>query len=261
MNEVRTIAEICLDDDFGFVYRISKIEYILNEDESYRYVFTPNYSVIDLLTSDLFQGIPGLNLEMRNATYVRENLVPVFISERTPGENREELWKLLDDSNMSYLNRLEWLIRTNTRYSGDRLYVVRWKPEDDQRSINYQAIDQSNPRSAATIAGVLRAICAGYEIKSSAFVIDNTNRKDFYALLISLYRKEKRYVDKQRATGIQNAVARGKYSGRIPVRIDDTKLNEVILVYRMGRMTAQEAADTLGVSRRTFFRKLKGQEQ
>lgn len=54
---------------------------------------------------------------------MRENVVPVFISERTPGENREDLWELLEECGVQYLNRLEWLIRTETRYSGDGMYV------------------------------------------------------------------------------------------------------------------------------------------
>lgn len=32
----------------------------------------------------------------RQPRYVRKNTIPVFISERTPGENREDLWKLLE---------------------------------------------------------------------------------------------------------------------------------------------------------------------
>jgi hypothetical protein len=117
MNQIVTTGMICLDDPLGFTYRISAVEYTLREDESYTYVFTPNYYVIDLLDSDLFQGIPGLDIDRRKTRYVRENITPVFISERTPAENREDLWELLANVKMEYLNRLEWLIRTNTRYS------------------------------------------------------------------------------------------------------------------------------------------------
>ena len=98
---------------------IVEIEYTEREDESFFYKITPNYSVISLLSEKDFQGIPGLNLDLKKESYIRENIVPVFISERTPGENREDLWVLLESCNMRYLNRLEWLIRTKTRYSGD----------------------------------------------------------------------------------------------------------------------------------------------
>jgi hypothetical protein len=260
MNQITTTAMICLDDDLGFSYRVSKIEYVLREDESFSYAFTPNYSVIDLLTTDLFQGIPGLAIDLRKPQYMRENITPVFISERTPGENREDLWKLLEDCGMDYLNRLEWLIRTNTRYSGDRLYAERWAADYDKHCVDYAEIEQAESRSAATIAQLLREICAGNDIKASSFLIDDSNRKAYYSLLMSLYQKEKSYVDKRRADGIKKSAAKGNYRGRTPVQIEDTKLIEVITEYRSGKLTAEEAAATLGVSRPTFFRKLKKTE-
>jgi len=255
MNQITTTAMICLDDDLGLTYRVSKIEYVLSEDEKFSYIFTPNYSVIDLLTSNLFQGIPGLNLDLRKPRYVRENVTPVFLSERTPGENREDLWKLLNDCNMDYLNRLEWLIRTNTRYSGDRLYVKRW--EANKQSVNYTKMEQAEPRSAATIRRLLQEICDGNDISTANFVIDDSNRKAYYSLLLSLYQKEKSYIDKQRANGIKKSAAQGNYRGRTPARIDDTKLSEVTTRYSGGEISAQKAADLLGVSRSTFFRKIK----
>ena len=251
---------ICLDDDLGFSYRVSKIQYVLHEDESFSYTFTPNYNVIDLLSTDVFQGIPGLDIDLRKPHYVRENTIPVFISERTPGENREDLGKLLEECGMDYLNRLEWLIRTNTRYSGDRLYAERWSADYDKHCIDYAEIEQVESRSAATIARLLREICAGNDINAADFLIDDSNRKAYYTLLMSLYKKEKSYVDKQRASGIRKSAAKGNYRGRTPVQIDDTKLIEVITQYRRGKLTAKEAAATLGVSRSTFFRKLKGNE-
>ena len=55
----------------------------------------PFYHVIELLPTRLFQGIPGLDMCLRKERYVRENMTPVFISERTSRENRENLWELL----------------------------------------------------------------------------------------------------------------------------------------------------------------------
>lgn len=256
MNQIITTGIICLNDPLGFSYRVCKIEYVLREDESFSYIFTPKYSVIDLLTSDLFQGIPGLDLDLRKPQYVRENVTPVFISERTPGENREDLWELLADCKMDYLNRLEWLIKTNRRYSGDRLYVVRWNPDENKHCVDFTVIDQAEPRAAATIQKLLQVICAGNEVKAAEFLINDSNRSAYYSLLMSLYRKEKSYIDKQREAGIKKSAAQGNYRGRTPVQIDDTKLFEVISEYRSGKITAQEAFTALGVSRSTFFRKL-----
>lgn len=260
MKQITTTAMVCLDDDLGFSYRVSKLEYVLYEDDSFSYTFTPNYSVIDLLTTDLFQGIPGLDIDLRKSQYVRRNTTPVFISERTPGENREDLWELLEECNMDYLNRLEWLIRTKTRYSGDRLYVVRWGANDNKCCVDYAEIEREEPRSASIIQRLLRGICAGDDIKGPNFLIDDSNRNSYYSILISLYKKEKSYIDTHRAKGIKASAAKGNYRGRTPVPIDDTKLIEVIKQYRKGKLTPEEAATKLGVSRRTFFRKLKSHD-
>ena len=66
-----------------------------------------------------------MDLDLKKELYIRENITPVFISERAPGKNREDLWELLKQCDMQYLNQLEWLIRTDTRYSGDKLFVQR----------------------------------------------------------------------------------------------------------------------------------------
>ena len=49
--------------------------------------------------------------------------MPVFISEREPMKNRENLYELLEECDMDYWDPLEQLIRTDSHYFGDRLYV------------------------------------------------------------------------------------------------------------------------------------------
>ena len=56
---------ICLKDNLNIEFRVCVIEYILNEDETFEYCFYPNYEVISLLSDNLFQGIPGLNLDLK----------------------------------------------------------------------------------------------------------------------------------------------------------------------------------------------------
>ncbi len=257
MNQITTTAKICLDDPLGFTYKISRVDYIVRDDESYAYVFAPDYSVIDLLASDLFQGIPGLDLDLRKPRYVRENMTPVFISERTPGENREDLWKLLQDCGMDHLNRLEWLIRTRTRYGGDLLYARQWTEEDEKHSVDFTDIEKSETRSAAAIRRLLREICAGNDIRADGFRIDDGSRKAYYSLLMSIYRKEKGYIDRQRADGIRKSAAQGQYRGRKPIPIDGIRFMEMKEKYEHGTVTARDAAAALGMSRSTFFRKLR----
>ncbi|MBO5486916.1 MAG: hypothetical protein J5988_08340, partial [Eubacterium sp.] len=207
MKEMETSGIICLDDEFDFTYYVAEIKYTEREDESYRYEITPNYNVISLLSDRYFQGIPGLDLDLKKESYVRENIVPVFISERTPGENREDLWSLLEDCHMQYLNRLEWLIRTETRYSGDSLYVCR----PDKKSLTVSSIGELGNRSAIISRKILEVICAGGEIVSKDIVIDDSNRKSYYELLMALYRTERKFLDEKRRAGIKKSAKQGNY--------------------------------------------------
>ena len=84
---------ICLNDEFNLTYKVAEITYIERDDESFEYEIKPNYSVIGLLDSKDFQGIPGLDIDLKKRSYVRKNVIPVFISERAPAKNREDLLK------------------------------------------------------------------------------------------------------------------------------------------------------------------------
>ncbi|MDD2393797.1 MAG: hypothetical protein PHN99_08510 [Eubacteriales bacterium] len=256
MNQITTSGIICLRDDLGLEYRVAEITYTEKADGSFSYVFTPNYSVIDLLSPPEFQGIPGLDLDLRKPQYIRENMTPVFISERSPGENRENLWELLEEVGMKYLNRLEWLIRTTTRYSGDRMYVKRLTDEDLKHCVTIH--DPGIYERAVMICErILKIICYGNDVRTDGFSIDDSNRKAFYSLLIPLYRNEKFYSKQRRVMGISDSVAAGKYRGRKRIQIEDTKAFEVFRGFRSGRITESEALKILNVSRATFYRRLK----
>ena len=257
MREVKTAGMICVKDDYGFEYHISKIEYIEREDESYSYLFTPNYSVIDLLPSSIFQGIPGLNLDLHKEQYRRDDMVPVFISERTPGENREDLWELLGMYGMTYLNRLEWLIRTDLQYSGDPLYVKRFEERDEKKKVSFEQFEQKESRSVRLVEDVLVEICRGNDVEAGHFRIDDGNRLSTYYLLMSLYRKEKGYLDRRRREGIQKSAGQGAYKGRKPIALDPLKADEVFTAFQAGKISEVEAVAGLGISRSTFYRRLK----
>ena len=53
MKESTTRGMISLDGFGGLVYDVGVIEYTVREDESFRYTFTPNWAVIDLLEPPL----------------------------------------------------------------------------------------------------------------------------------------------------------------------------------------------------------------
>ena len=93
--------------------------------KNFNYIISPLWDIIDVLSPKVFQGIPGIDMELRLEHYYRVNYVPVFITERTPGESREDLWELLESVGLDYYDRLEWLIRTNLRAAIDNLIVEK----------------------------------------------------------------------------------------------------------------------------------------
>ena len=250
-------ALICLKDDLGLEYVVSEIEYKLWQNEEFEYRFRPKYSVIDLLDSSVFQGIPGLDLDIRKEEYVRRNTVPTFISERAPGANREELWKLLEDCNMKYLNQLEWLIRTDTKYIGDRLYVRSADANNTLKIKDVEGEIRNLKRSYDVQRRLLEYICQGMSVECEGFRIDDSNRKTCYNLLYRLFEREAKRLRELQSAGIDNAKKNGKYKGRKAIQVDDTKLYEVCRKFRSKRISAEEAAGMLNMSVSTFYRRIR----
>jgi len=253
MREIITRGDICLNDEYNLTYKVAEIIYTEREDESFVYEICPNYSVISLLDSKDFQGIPGLDMDLRKNCYVRENVIPVFISERTPARNREDLWELLKECDMQYLNQLEWLIRTNTRYSGDNLFVQR----SEDKIIEVESFNMLGNRSAVICRKVLEVICYGDEVISPTLTINDTNRKQYYDLLMALYSTERKYLDSHRCKGIKKSAKEGNYKGRAKIKIDKLEAQEIFLDYQIKKINSTEAARQLAISKSTFLRRYK----
>ena len=257
MNKFNTRGIICLKDDYNFIYKISDIDYIEYENGEFQYLFYPHYNVIALLDSCLFQGIPGLDLNKRLECYERNNITPVFISERTPSENREDLWELLDKYNMKSLNRLEWLIRTDMLYSGDRLYVRRRSEIDDEPYIKLDSMFELTNRSDTLNKALLNIICYGDYLNCKEISINDKNRKDYYDLLMPIYIREY-HLKRDRITyGIGRAKANNVYKGRKKISIDPLLFRRVAKDYLEKIITLDEALKILKISKSTFFRRLR----
>lgn len=253
MREWVTSGDICLKDEYNLVYKIAEITYREREDESFIYEIRPNYSVISLLKVTDFQGIPGLDLDLRKEVYIRENIVPVFISERAPSKNREDLWDLLEECGMQYLNQLEWLIRTDTQYSGDKLFVQR----HEDKTIDIDSIRQLGNRSAVICHKLLDTICYGNDVRAESIIIDDKNRRQYFDLITALYSTERKYLNSQRNTGIQSSIRQGKFKGRTRIKIDKLAEMEIFTDYENKKINSAEAAHMLGISTSTFFRRYK----
>ena len=104
---------------------VAQIDYQEFDEENFQYVIMPYWEIIDGLPSSIFQGIPGIDMELRLEKYYRVNYVPTFIAERTPAKNREDLWDLLGNVGLDYYDRFEWLLRMNMKAANDNLVVER----------------------------------------------------------------------------------------------------------------------------------------
>lgn len=256
MNKLVTQGVICLKDDYNFVYKIADIDYVEYDNGEYSYYFYPFYNVIDLLNPYLFQGIPGLDLSKRLKCYERHNMTPVFISERTPSENREDLWEHLDKYYMKSLNRLEWLIKTDTKYSGDRLFVQERRNIDNNPVINIDSMFNLVKRFDSINGALLDIICYGDYLNCKEIVINDNNRKDYYNLLMPIYIKEYTLRRNQIMRGINEAKENDTYKGRKRIMLDPLLFRKVGQEYLNGNITLEEALNKLKISRATFFRRL-----
>ena len=247
MNKLISTGMICLKNDLNIEFYVCKITYILNEDESFKYIFEPNYNVISLLDSDIFQGIPGLNLDLKRKQYIRTSL-PVFISERVPQKNREDFNEILSSLNMDYMNPIDYLIKTKMKYSGDIFYVKEF--ENKQKIIINKISNKNN--TANTIKIILNNITKGNDVIINNLVINDKNRKDIYQTLIYIYQKAYNFIYSKQKEGIKNT--NHIYKGRKPIYVD--KLEFLTLQDKINKkeISIKDACLKLGISIDKYYR-------
>lgn len=257
MRSITTEGVICLDDH-GLVYDLCRISFIEFEDETFHYVFRPIYEVIDLLEPPTFQGIPGIDLDLHRDEYVRNNMTPVFIEERSPAQNRENLWQLLEEQGMDRLNRLEWLMHSGSRYSGDNLFVRPLDAGDSTRRVVKLATEQLStltPRKALEAA--LEPFLHGLTCMVDDRLLDPTARKPVHALVRAVYLAEYKRQRECRVETAAQAQAAGRAPGRHRKPLSKLLLTELASDVREGRISADRAARKLGISRATFYRRMR----
>ena len=191
MNKKTFEGSITIEHE-GITYYVSDLSYTIWEDDSFEFVFTPNYFVIDLLPTSVFQGIPGLNLDERKEKYVRKNIMPTFISERVPQKNREDFFELLKEAGMDYLNPIEYLLKTKKQYSGDPLKL---KEKNVKTLANINELSVKNNTFGLTKV-ILDNLAKGNNVFYEGSIIDDTNRKVFFNVLHALYAKALKEVKK-----------------------------------------------------------------
>lgn len=253
---------------------VAQIDYQEFDEENFQYVISPYWEIIDGLPASIFQGIPGINMDLRLEHYYRANYIPTFIAERTPSENREDLWELLEAVNLDYYDRFEWLLRTTMRSANDNLIVERRREEQvidgfTQRNIAHlqygdrviiDSIDTVSKTSAGFADSIFNIVTSGVDVinRDGQILIDGTSRSAMVSVAVMQKILSNREHISSRQKGIEMAKKKGKYKGRKPVEVDENVLMQVAKELDEGIITVDEAMKRTKInSRSTFYRKLK----
>lgn len=253
---------------------VAQIDYQEFDEENFQYVISPYWEIVDGLPASVFQGIPGIDMDLRLEAYYRVNYIPTFIAERTPSENREDLWEILESVGLDYYDRFEWLIRTPMRAANDNLIVERRRTEQVVEkyttgilsNLQYgdKVIVDSMETIADTTAGfadeIFTVITNGVDIisESGQMLVDITTRSSMIPIIIAQKIIAQREYAKNRRSGIEQAKKQGKYTGRKPIEVDEKVLRQVNQELKAGLISVEEAMKRTKIgSKSTFYRKVR----
>lgn len=243
-------------DDIKF--SVCKITYEEYDNNEFQYSFEPYYDILDALPTSISQGIPGINLAKRKKVYYRVNKVPSFISERTMDESRENLNEELRKVYMTNYNPLEWLIRTDSEYSGDNLIVETYREPRKLGEINYNdlaygdSITQINDLSKdvhVRANQLLKLLGNGVDIKEKNLLVNKKNREGALLLLIHQYE----YAQ------IQKLKKQEETKKKTPKnKINDFLIEEIIKELELKIIDYKEAMQLIGVqTKATLLKKIR----
>lgn len=253
---------------------VAQIDYQEFDEENFQYVISPYWEIVDGLPASVFQGIPGIDMDLRLKDYYRVNYIPTFISERTPSESREDLWELLESVGLDYYDRFEWLLRTSMRAANDNLIVERRRMEETVKQFASGVIsglqygDKVIVESLETIAdttagladGMFSIVAGGVDVvtQSGQVLVDAMTRAAMVPYMITQRIISRRERAANRQEGIEQAKKNGKYTGRKPIEVDENALRQVARELDEGLITVEEAMKRVKInSRSTFYRKMK----
>ncbi len=271
----RNIGLIKVYDRNNHSYSVGEIIFERYDEQNFQYIIKPYWDSIDFLPHGLFQGIPGINMDLRRTEYYRVNMTPTIISMRTPSESREDVRQLMLSAGLDYYDRFEWLLRTEMRCGDDNLVVVR-KPTQSQR---FKSLDNINSvfltpddvleidslsdfesSNASLVRYVYQILQSGVSIfiRNENRYLRDDERKAMMYLLSNMLISMERNIRSNRQQGRERAKMSGRYVGRKPIEIDDTLLKRVAYEFRNNHISEEEAMRKLGInSRSTFYRKLR----
>ena len=253
---------------------VAQIDYQEFDEENFQYVISPYWEIVDGLPASVFQGIPGIDMDLRLKDYYRVNYIPTFIAERTPSESREDLWELLESVDLDYYDRFEWLLRTKMRAANDNLIVERRRIEETVGQFasgiisGLQYGDKVIVESMESIAdtttgltdGMFNIVTSGIDVvtESGQVLVDAMTRAAMIPYMVAQRIMSRRERISHQQAGIEQAKKDGKYAGRKPTPVDGNVLRQVAKELDEGIITIEEAMKRTKInSRSTFYRKLR----
>ena len=253
---------------------VAQIDYQAFDEENFQYVISPYWEIIDGLPTSVFQGIPGIDMDLRLERYYRVNYIPTFIAERTPSENREDLWDILETVGLDYYDRFEWLLRTTMRSANDNLIVERRRSTQIVEefttgilsTLQYgdKVIMDSMEAIADTTAGfadgIFTVVTNGVDIinQSGQVLVNAMTRAALVPIVVTQRIITRREHAENRRVGIEQAKKDGKYTGRKPIEVDEKVLRLVNQELKEGIITVEEAMRRTKISSKsTFYRKVR----
>lgn len=253
---------------------VAQIDYQEFDEENFQYVISPYWEIIDGLPASVFQGIPGIDMDLRLERYYRVNYIPTFIAERTPSENREDLWEILESVGLDYYDRFEWLLRTTMRAANDNLIVERRRMSQVVEEfttgmlsalqygdkIIVDSMEAIADTSAGFTDGIFTVVTNGVDIisQSGQILVDAMTRAAMVPIVVTQRMITRREHAANRRDGIEHAKKNGKYTGRKPIEVDEKVLQQVNRELKDGMITVEEAMRRTKIgSKSTFYRKLR----
>lgn len=262
----------------GEKIQVGRITYESFDNEEFQYIITPFWEIVDTLPASIFQGIPGIDMSLRLEHYYRVNYVPVFMTERTPSPNREDLWELLDSVNLAYYDRLEWLIRTDLRAACDNLIVERGRDASKVEKISnrcelnhfieegqygdeiiIESLNLLGRNSTECTKTLNRLMHYGIALSSlkEGLKLSVEDYKGFLPIFATMYKLDREKRKSVQRDGIEKAKERGVYQGRRRISVDEELLKELILKVKNKEIPIEEAMNITGLSKATFYRRMR----
>ena len=138
------------------------------------------------------------------------------------------------------------------------MYVKRYIPEEYKVQVDLSEKVNQEKKYLKVVEYMLKEICKGNDLIVDDVCITDENRKQMHAMLMKIYTKSIIEMRERRREGIEKSKKAGKYKGRTPIEIDVVKMDEVFTQFNKKRMISEvEAIKKLGVSKSTFYRRLK----